>query len=339
MSLSWIARFRGSPWVVVVPLASVLLLFYFSVYAFDQGSRMSETASTPQLIGTLLMFSLLPTYFAGMLIVLWFQTSSVLDQLEPYAQARDAARSRRRLNHLHPLGLLLVLLGVVYGAWQNHFLLEHLRATGSFNRLDIAVSFGNCFVWAMVGLIFAWTLPLSASLSRLGRGMRVDLYRLDRVRPLGRLATYSVLTVAGSMALMPLQSLDAEFRWENYEAGITVGVPAAIGLFLLPLVGVRNNIRERKRERLEVLNARIDEVARDDVVQLETIAAHVERNSQSPQLAAGPGQHDAPARVCGHSAAGLDRGSPGRKPRRSFRYVAASCSRILGCFCNQMVAR
>ena len=268
--------------MVVVPLVSVLLLLYFSAYAAaDQNSRMAETSSTPQLVGTLLMFSFLPTYFTAMLIVLWFQTNSVLEQLAPHALVEDVARSRRRLNHLHPLGLLLVLVGIAYGAWQNQFLLVHVLATG-VNLLDCVVLFGNCLVWAMVGLIFAWTVPLSASLSRLGRGMRVDLYRLDRVRPLGRLATYSVLTVAGSMAFMPLQALDAEFRWVNYEAGLTVGVPAAIGLFLLPLIGVRNNIRERKRERLEVLNARIDEIARDDVAQLETIAAHVERIRNLP---------------------------------------------------------
>ena len=283
-------RFEGSPWRVALPLAALLLLVYFGILATDSSSRMAEVTSLPRLVGTMLMFSLLPVYLVSMMIVLWFQTDRVLHSLAPIAAADDLARSRACLHRVGGLAVVLIPISIVFGVWQNRGLLGGMAERNAYALLDIAVLFGNCVVWAVVGLLIAWTIPLSRSISRLGRFLQVDLYRLDQVRPLGRLATYSVLTVAGSMAFMPLQSLDARFRWENYEAGVIVGVPAAITLFLLPLWGVRDNIRARKSARLTELHERLDAVPRHDVVQLETVTSHVERIRNLPHWPLDVGQ-------------------------------------------------
>ena len=79
------------------------------------------------------------------------------------------------------------------------------------------------------------------------------------------------------MAFMPLQSLDASLDLDNYLPGMSVGIPAAASLFLLPLWGARRNIMGRKAERLAELYAEQDKVARTEIAQLEPLSAHIER--------------------------------------------------------------
>ena len=65
-----------------------------------------------------------------------------------------------------------------------------------------------------------------------------------------------MLVAVGAIALMPIQALDAEFRWANYEAGLIIGIPAVVTLFLLPNWGVHRNIEKHKSARvLEVQTA------------------------------------------------------------------------------------
>ena len=52
---------------------------------------------------------------------------------------------------------------------------------------------------------------------------------------------------------------------------------AAIGLFLLPLWGVRGNIRDRKAERVAALQAKLEAADHDDVAALEAVTAHIDR--------------------------------------------------------------
>lgn len=101
---------------------------------------------------------------------------------------------------------------------------------------------------------------------------------------MARVATTDVLAVAGAMAFMPMQSLDAEFRFENYGAGLLVGVCSAISPFLLPLWGVRSNITKRKAARIAELRAQLAAVDRSDISQIEPISAHITRVEDMPTL-------------------------------------------------------
>ncbi|MFP6836130.1 MAG: hypothetical protein VB948_08480, partial [Pseudomonadales bacterium] len=152
----------------------------------------------------------------------------------------------------------------------------------SLNAMDIAFVGGNCFVWGVVAMMLCWRVPVSIGVSRLGEAMELDIYRLDHLKPLARVAATDILVVADGLVLMPLQSIDAEFRIGNYTAGLIVGVPSAALLFLLPLWGLHKNIRRAKAERLQALRSRLDEVDREDVSQLETLTAHIDRVRTMP---------------------------------------------------------
>lgn len=81
----------------------------------------------------------------------------------------------------------------------------------------------------------------------------------------------------GALAFMPLQSLDAEFRWLNYQTGLVVGLISSALLFYLPLSGVRSAVRETKKRRIEALQAAIESADRAKVQELEALLAHRER--------------------------------------------------------------
>jgi hypothetical protein len=76
---------------------------------------------------------------------------------------------------------------------------------------------------------------------------------------------------------MPLQSLDAEFRWVNYQTGLIFGTISASILFYLPVSGVHDGIREAKARRLEEIQSLIGAIDQSNVASLESLIAHRER--------------------------------------------------------------
>ncbi len=277
--MDWYFRFadRTHPLLAPVVLFVVSGIGYLASGWLSQGGVIRETVDFPRMVGTLALFCTLPSYLLGMMYLLRRQTERALAALEPLQAEPEIAAVRHRLDRLHPFTLPGVLIGVIYGALQNSTSIRQIFDRSAWSLLDITFIGGNCFVWATVALVLCWRLPVSLAMSRLGAAVPVDIYRLDRLKPLARVATTDILVVAGGMVLMPLQSLDAEFHFENYQAGFYVGVPAAIVLFMLPLLGLYGNIKRNKDARLRSLRARLDEVVRDDVVALEMLTAHIDR--------------------------------------------------------------
>ena len=137
------------------------------------------------------------------------------------------------------------------------------------------------FLWLLVGLLLGIRAVSAHSFNRLGRVVRFDLFQLERLKPLSRSGTVDVLTVAGLLAFTPLQSLDAEFRWYNYNFVLLIAPPATLVLLLLPLWPVHLRIRSEKSRQLSQINDRIEETrtdaSRNDILRLETLLAHRDR--------------------------------------------------------------
>ena len=129
-------------------------------------------------------------------------------------------------------------------------------------------------------MLLSWRIPASLSLVRFGRGLTLDIYRLEAVRPLARISTGDLLTTMGALGLSTLQSLDAQIRIDNYAPGFIVAGISGMLLFLLPLWGVRANIIERKARRMTEIDAALDKVPNGDLQQLELLHAHRDRVRQ-----------------------------------------------------------
>ena len=137
------------------------------------------------------------------------------------------------------------------------------------------------WLWLVIGLLLAVRIQAAHAFRRLGQQVRFELHRLERLEPLARSGLLDVLVIAGALALSPLQSLDAEFRWYNYSFALLVAIPASAGLLLWPVSAVQARIRREKRRRLAQLDGRIDAHGRRDddeaIARLETLLAHRDR--------------------------------------------------------------
>ncbi|MDH3643412.1 MAG: hypothetical protein OES38_15015, partial [Gammaproteobacteria bacterium] len=280
MSLLWFFRVADRIHPMLIP--GIVLLVNGSALVgaatlFPDGQIRAALAER-QYFGTLTMFSALPAFLLAVMPLQGRRAREMLESLDASLTDSVAARRvRERLHRLHPLVIPGVLLGVAFGLLQNLMFVQLMYEAIDLNGADVAFVIGNCFLWGIVALLLCWRIPVSFELSRLGEAMPVDLYRLDKLKPLTRVATSDVLVVAGAMVLMPLQALDAEFRMGNYSAGIVVGAFSAIFLFLLPLWGLHRNIQRTRGERLESLRRQLDDVSRTDVAMLETLTAHIDR--------------------------------------------------------------
>lgn len=283
MSLTWLYRLsQRNRLLLPCVLAVVSLSIYGVVYVFSEGGYIREVIGFRKTAGVFLLFSLLPAYLFFMMGLLWHSTEAVLVDLKPMAQPDVFAAVQNRLHHLPLVGVLAMLAGVAFGTWQNFYFINALISGSELAGIDVAMFFGNCLLWIVVGLMLCWRIGVSRSISKMGESLDLDIYRLDKLQPLGRLATTEFLVVGGAMAFMPLQSLDASIDAENYLPGMAVGIPAAILLFLLPLWGAHRNIMKRKSERLATLFAQQDHISKDNIAELEPVVAHIDRVKSIP---------------------------------------------------------
>ena len=262
-------------------LAPLILLFilgsgYAALVAGTDGGLLRTELTFARLVGTLATFVGLPAYLLATIPPGQRLAEHVLDQLAPFARASDVEAVRVATHQIRGWPWA-VAFGVTFGLSLNAVLIEVMIRARTLHPLDVGFLLGACITWTAAGLLLCWRLAISAAFSKLGEHASLDLYRIDQLRPLSRVANTDVLIVVGAMAFSPLQSLDAQFRFGNYFPAIIIGIPAALILFVRPLWGLRAQIMQAKRERLGELYELVDSTDRADISRLESVAAHVDR--------------------------------------------------------------
>jgi len=268
-------------------------LFYLPCLINENALAVSVTAelvSERQMLGTMLMFALLSGYLIFVSLV---QHSRSLDALEVITSLTSNGKIeanfqvladdvRTRLNSIGIWTLPVLLLAAMWGVYQNEGVVQIMWFSQRFLFVDFVFIFGGCVVWLLIVIVLCWRIPVSISLARLSRYAPINLYAMQELRPLSRISTTDVLIVAGAMAFMPLQALDAEFRLVNYFAGSVVGLLSALVLFFLPLLGIRENIMAEKTKRLNTLQTELRTIHVHDTQHLELVSAHIERIAAIP---------------------------------------------------------
>jgi hypothetical protein len=145
--------------------------------------------------------------------------------------------------------------------------------------IDASISAGQMLLWIGIALFGGARLISANAFSRLGDVVDLDLFRLDRLKPLARSGLVDILIIAGALAVSPLQSLDAQFRWYNYRFALIVAIPSAAILLLWPLRHVHRRIRAEKDRRIAEIDERIEAASQapDDLPRFEALLAHRDR--------------------------------------------------------------
>ena len=267
---------------------SVLTLFYWFSGALLPKQLPAYASSSRQITGMALMLIFLPTYFVIVYFVIRQRSIDLVEQLrKELPNPNDAAIAKERIETgLWKSWPLASAIGIAMGIYNAP--LHYAFTQSTEPAIDTSVAFGQILLWLLVGLLLGARIQAASAFNALGKVVRLDLFRLDRLKPIARSGLLDVLAIAGALAFSPLQSLDAQFRWYNYRFALIVAIPGAIFFVLWPLWHLHQRIRDEKRQQLAHINQLIDGAKRDQahsIQQLEMLLSHQDRiRSQSTWL-------------------------------------------------------
>lgn len=279
--MRWLSRIADRTHPLALPGAWVLasLVYFATVYQL-RGSDSCCWENPAQLWGSILNYTFISAYLLAAVVYLERGHRDVVQQLAPLVDEQAAVS--RALEGPQPwiVGVAL-LAGGLFGLSQYSGLLLN-RLTEVNPWLDVSVFLANEVTWITVAFIAVCRVNDSLALRRLGRRVRIDLYNLASLKPIGSAAIRDVLVIMGALALMPLQALDAEFRLLNYRDGLVVGLVLSATLFLIPQTALHSAIRTSRAERVRALQEAVDRTDKSDVAVLEALVAHRDRIRHLP---------------------------------------------------------
>jgi hypothetical protein len=256
-----------SPLAVGILTLSVMLLYFWLSGALFPENTTGYAMSAARATGMALTYATTPAFILAALFFSQRRTRAMLDQL-----ANSGNVSREAATSCGAVGMAIgparnvaaTILGLALGSTQITWprLVEDLGEPTIFLAISIAI--GNLVTWIAVAHVLLRRIIASNSIRRLGRDdIKVDLLRLDTLLPFGRIGTLHVLIVVIAVSLSAFQSLDAELRWVNYSSALAAGIFGGLVLTLLPMIGIRQNVRRAKHRALESLDQAILHADRD----------------------------------------------------------------------------
>lgn len=263
-------------------LVSLVLIAgcYWSVGAYSPNALPHYASSKREVIGMGLMLTFLPPYIIAAGVVIPRHSLALIDKLRPYlASYSDADPAveavQRGWRRNWPVGAGLgLLMGIANSPPSD-------AGANTVPLVEISFAVGQMILWLMVGILLAGQWSAARAFRRLGSVVHFDLLRLDRMKPLAGFGLSNVMAIAGAMVFVPLQSLDAAFRWYNYGSALMVAFIASIGLLVWPLWPIHLRIRASKDRRLEqierLIGSEAAEPTADQVRGLEMLLAHRDR--------------------------------------------------------------
>jgi hypothetical protein len=249
------------------PLASAALALSLMLVFFGLSGALflDETTGfwmTPvQAAGSVLTISMATAFLIGASRYAKRETHVTLDKLikSGTLTLASVAPLRMKVSSLNFSQQIVVsILGAAFG-WLNvpwSLVSNDLGQPWMLPSFSIAI--GNLTVWMVAAHVVVRRFLNSNALRSLGRQhAKVDLLRLDSLLPFGRIGTLDFAILVVTVSFSAFQSIDAGFRWDYYRNALIIGLSAAFILLLVPMLGIRQNVRATKQRAIEKLNAAI----------------------------------------------------------------------------------
>jgi putative Mn2+ efflux pump MntP len=265
--------------ITSVSSAALLTIFFLVAGTFQAKVLPQYFTSLEQLHGTVILLILVPTFLLVFLI-------SGQRRSMRYAQELfdNGASDQRPDAWLRPINARVPLIGMGFGLLYALLVNTPLAWLGDFfhaNSVARSIVIGQAILWTLVGLALSYRLHTAFSYNKLGRTVRFDLLDFRRVAPFAKNGVDDVVAVAILLALSTTQSLDAQFRLENYAAAMLIALPAAGFLFLLPMLSIHRRLVQARAEYVEQMNSQIASASRelspDAIQKLELLMQHRDR--------------------------------------------------------------
>ena len=250
------------PVLTVGVVTTVAMLLLFSLTGSLYPSEPLFGYQNPLAItGQFLVFSLITAYLLACMTAQVRATDGIIESISPILPVEHHS-ALQRLDKV-PYWPVGIIIGVGFGAaisipWPE----LSLSPTEPYFLFSMMLILGQLLMWSTIGLILAAAEHNAFVLHRIGKLVTVDLYNLETLNPFGQASLRAMLIVVGSLAITPLQSIDQEFRWGNYQNPLLVGIPAILLLTLVPIWSVHKQIRAHKKNELQRLDAEINTSSR-----------------------------------------------------------------------------
>lgn len=270
------------PVALGVATASILAAFYYATGNLPATSGADEYWMSPlALTGMSLMLVLLPAYILTANLLCMRRSISLVEELKPLLPDPSliepaVASIREAVRRNWPTGVAVgIVLGLVNAATPSEIIERDTL------RIDVPLALGQYILWISVALAATVRISAARQFRDLGELVEIDLFQIERMRPIAHSGLVDVVLVAGGIALTPLQSLDAEFRWENYQFPVLLLVPATMLLLVWPLRPIHRRLREEKHRLLAAADALVARArsgrSAAEVIEFETLLAYRDR--------------------------------------------------------------
>lgn len=218
--------------------------------------------SREHLLGMILLMSLLPTWLIGCMFITQrnsFKVATLLDHR--LAESVSAIPS----SHVW----WGIFGGVVYALAFNVPISQFELVLAGDGPM-IAIFIGQIMVWAAIGCMLAVRLYVGNQFYRYGERVPINIFEQTRLEPFARIGLLDIVIVLGGVAISTVQSIDAQFRIENYLTAFIVAIPASITLLVRPMWTVHQRLSARKKELKEEVLAEIR--AQPEATDAESVA-------------------------------------------------------------------
>ena len=148
------------------------------------------------------------------------------------------------------------IAGFLYGALLNVPYVWR-SALPDLGRQELSIAFGQLLLWTLIGAVLAFRAHTAWWHHRVGKHVPIDIYDPHKLEPFARNGLDDAFGVAVLFSLSTLQSIDAQFRLDNYINATAVAIPAATCLLLMPMWSLHRRLAGTKRELLTSIHEQI----------------------------------------------------------------------------------
>jgi hypothetical protein len=258
-------RSRHSIWVAcaIVLLFNILLFYPTHIWEADLSSIGMH--SRPQLLGMLLSFTLVPMWMFACFFVTQRHSLALARQLEASTDAVNPISEA--LIRFPKKQVIIGFAGGLFYALTFNIPWRQIGAAlyGDWNILSIVI--GQMMLWIGVGVLLSVRLHIAKLFSNLGKTIEFSLFEQTSLQAFARVGMLDVVIVVGGMAIATVQSLDAQFRLENYLSAIAVAAPAALALLVRPMWELHKRMALRKEELMLQINGAILHASEDTTLE------------------------------------------------------------------------
>lgn len=226
--------------------------------------------------GMVLMLTILPAYLVFCLI-------AGLRRSIELAAITDSANGTKLVQEVQRVPwktcAIWALVGIVYAIVVN--IPGHGLDFFETDRVGQAAIVGQLIIWMIMGGFLPSRIIIARAFNHASQQVEIDIFETTNLKPFAQIGLVDVLIISSAMVLSTLQSLDLEFRPDNYSKALVIVIPAIFYLAIYPMWNLHKRMKAMRQAQLDTINRDIaaadKELTQEKIEALELLLQRRER--------------------------------------------------------------